>query len=94
MKEKSQPKQSQGVIQMTTKVQKWGNSLAVRIPVGIAEAISIDQGSEVEIIVENQMIILKPKKSIPSLEDLLSKINPENRHEEVDFGELEGNEIL
>lgn len=83
-----------GVFNMTTKVQKWGNSLAVRIPSNIAEKIAIQQGSEIELSVENQVLILKPKKKKPSLDDLLAKVTIENRHTEIDFGYVEGNERL
>ncbi|MEK4715864.1 AbrB/MazE/SpoVT family DNA-binding domain-containing protein [Sporosarcina sp. FSL K6-5500] len=93
MEGNNKPKPNQGVIQMTT-VQKWGNSLAVRIPRGIAEALSIDQGSEIELSVGNQVLTLRPTKKKPVLEDLLSKISPENRHSEIDFGEVEGNELM
>lgn len=79
---------------MKTTVQKWGNSLAVRIPISIAETISIKQGSEIELSVENQVLLLKPTKKKPMLEDLISKISPENRHSEIDFGEVEGNELM
>lgn len=85
--------EEKGVIGVTTKVQKWGNSLAVRIPSVIAEQIAIRQGSEMEMIVENQAIKLIPKKKKPTLEELLAKITPENRHAEIDFG-VEGNELL
>jgi antitoxin MazE len=85
--------EEKGVIGVTTKVQKWGNSLAVRIPSVIAEKIAICQGSEMEMIVENQAIKLIPKKKKPTLEELLAKITPENRHAEIDFG-VEGNELL
>jgi antitoxin MazE len=84
----------QGVIHVTTKVQMWGNSLAVRIPKSIAEAISIDQGSEMELSVVNQVITLKPKKKKPSLDELLALVSPENRHTEIDFGDREGNELI
>lgn len=33
---------------MTTTVQKWGNSLAIRIPAGVAEQFNIQQGSEMD----------------------------------------------
>lgn len=94
VKIKKHPKPNQGVIQVKTTIQKWGNSLAVRIPIGIAETISIKQGSEMELSVENQVLLLKPTKKKPMLEDLLSKISPENRHSEIDFGEVEGNELM
>ncbi|XWN51656.1 AbrB/MazE/SpoVT family DNA-binding domain-containing protein [Anoxybacillus flavithermus] len=85
--------EEKGVICVTTTVQKWGNSLAIRIPSVIAEQIAIRQGSEMEMIVENQAIKLIPKKKKPTLEELLAKITPENRHVEIDFG-VEGNELL
>ncbi|WP_339062350.1 AbrB/MazE/SpoVT family DNA-binding domain-containing protein [Tepidibacillus marianensis] len=78
---------------MTTKVQKWGNSLAVRIPTIIAEQISLEQGMEIEMITENQTIKIIPIKKKPTLEDLLAKITPENRHSEIEFG-VEGNELI
>ncbi|MFS1511057.1 AbrB/MazE/SpoVT family DNA-binding domain-containing protein [Chengkuizengella sp. SCS-71B] len=85
---------NEGVIRVITTVQKWGNSLAVRIPKNIAENISIEQGTEIEMsVTENQNIILKQKKKTPTLEELLAKITPENRHDEIDFG-TEGNELI
>ena len=50
---------------MATTVQKWGNSLAVRIPKDIAERVEIHQGSEMEMrVVENDgAITLVPKKT-------------------------------
>ncbi|WLR51908.1 AbrB/MazE/SpoVT family DNA-binding domain-containing protein [Bacillus tianshenii] len=94
MEEKRLKKLNQGGIQVTTKVQKWGNSLAIRIPSHVAEAISIQQGSEIELTVENDVLVLKPKKKKPQLDELLSKITPENRHKEIDFGKKEGNELI
>ncbi len=85
---------SRGVIVVTTTVQKWGNSLAVRIPSKIAESLLIDQGSEVVMSVENQVLTLKAKKQKPSLDELLSRITVKNRHYEFDFGRTEGNEQL
>lgn len=82
---------------MATTVQKWGNSLAVRIPKDIAELVELQQGSEIEIrVVEGEnMITLVPKKQQKkyTLEELLSQCQSENRHHEIDFG-VEGNEII
>jgi antitoxin MazE len=86
-------RENQGGICMTTLVRKWGNSLAIRIPSHIAEMFSIEQGSEIEMRVENQEIKLVPKKKKPTLEELLAKVTPENRHCEIDFG-VEGNERI
>lgn len=85
-----------GVKTMTveTTVQKWGNSLAVRIPSALAERVAIQQGSEIQIsVVNDREISLIPKKKAPVLEELLAKITPENRHAEIDLG-IEGNELI
>jgi len=97
--EKKDIDQSKEVEKMTvaTTIQKWGNSLAVRIPKDIADRVAIHRGSEMEIqVIENEGIITlvpkKPQKNY-SLEDLLAQCKPENRHVEIDFG-IEGNELL
>lgn len=83
-----------GGLHMSTTVQKWGNSLGIRIPSQIAEKISVRQGSEVELIVgEDYTLIVKPKKKRMTLEELLAQCKPENRHDEVDFG-AEGKELF
>jgi Growth regulator len=79
---------------MSTTVQKWGNSLGIRIPSQIAERIAVSQGSEVDLIVsDDHSLVVIPRKKKPTLEELLAQCKPENRHEELDFGE-EGNELL
>ena len=90
--------QSKGVDYMSTvTAQKWGNSLGIRIPKEAADRIGIDQGSEMElhVIGKENIITLKPKKIRKkyTLEELLSQINPENRHKEIDFG-TEGRELI
>ena len=78
---------------MTSKIRRWGNSLALRIPHAIAELSSLKQDSEVEIqVVDNKLVIEVVKKEKLRLEDLLAKITPANLHEAVDTGEPRGNE--
>lgn len=82
------------IMTVETTVQKWGNSLAIRIPSIIAEKVAISQGSELDLnLNKNLTIELVPKKKKPTLEELVSKITPENRHAEIDFG-IEGNELI
>ncbi|MCY8497776.1 AbrB/MazE/SpoVT family DNA-binding domain-containing protein [Bacillus atrophaeus] len=83
----------EGVVSVTTTVQKWGNSLAVRIPTRIAEAISIEQGTEIELTIGKTGVMLKPTNNKPTLDALLARVTPENQHSEVDFGS-EGNELF
>jgi antitoxin MazE len=83
-----------GGLSMSTTVQKWGNSLGIRIPSQIAEKIAVSQGSEVDLIVsDDHTLIVKPRKKKPTLEELLAQCKPENRHDEIDFG-VEGKELL
>ena len=94
--ERNQHKPNQeGVIRVTTTVQKWGNSLAVRIPKDVAERVSIHQGSVLDLSVDDQIIQLVPKKQQKkySLEELLAQCTPDKAHEEIDFG-IEGNELI
>jgi antitoxin MazE len=64
-------------------VQKWGNSLALRIPKALAEAAGVRQGSEVEVSVEAGRLVAEPVVRIPTLEELLAGMTEENRHGEA-----------
>jgi antitoxin MazE len=77
---------------MEIKVQKWGNSLAVRIPKIYAKEINIDQGSAITINRKDNKLILEPKQKEEKLKALLSKITDENIHDEIETGEGVGNE--
>ncbi|KAB2953109.1 AbrB/MazE/SpoVT family DNA-binding domain-containing protein [Heliorestis acidaminivorans] len=80
----------------TTTVQKWGNSLAVRIPRDVADRIEIKQGTELELTVfDDKELILVPikRRKKYSLEELVSKITPENRHNYID-SDREGRELI
>lgn len=79
---------------MKVQVQKWGNSLALRIPKSFAVETSIENGSTVEVTLEKGAIVMKPAREDINLEDLLSGITSENIHAETDFGEPEGKELL
>ena len=76
---------------MTVALKKWGNSLALRIPKDIVNTLDIDNNSLMELDVSNGTLILKPKKN-NLLETLVSQINSENLHKEVDTGRSVGNE--
>jgi antitoxin MazE len=79
---------------MHAKVQKWGNSLALRIPKAIAVDAQLEKDSMVDISVVEGQIIVKPLvKPEWTLEELLSGINEQNIHNEVDTSLATGNEI-
>ncbi len=76
-----------------TKVQKWGNSLAVRIPRAFAEELGLENGAAVEMRLDQGQLIVKaatPRRW--ELEDLLAQVTPENIHQEIDSGEPVGRE--
>lgn len=78
---------------MITTVQKWGNSLGVRIPRPVAKDIQLHEGSRVEILEEdNRLVIIPVARPSFSLEDMLKKINKANIHGEVDSGPAMGKE--
>jgi antitoxin MazE len=79
---------------MLTKVQKWGNSLALRIPKAFAIDAHLQNDSLVEISLVKGKIIVTPVAT-PSwkLDELLSGITQENLHTEVDSGFTVRNEV-
>ena len=79
---------------MLTKVQKWGNSLALRIPKAFALDAQLVNDSFVEMsIVEGQIIITPVVAPSWTLDELLAGINKNNLHHEVDTGFPIGNEV-
>ena len=75
---------------MEAKIQKWGNSLGIRIPMNIIRNLSLENGATVDIEEDRDKIIIKPKQN---LDDLLSCITEDNIHNESDFGNPVGNEL-
>lgn len=71
-------------------VQKWGNSLGIRIPKAIAKKVGLEEGTEIDFDIEDDKIIIK-RKSI-TLNELLLKITPDNIHNEVSTGDAQGRE--
>ncbi|MGA2152403.1 MAG: AbrB/MazE/SpoVT family DNA-binding domain-containing protein [Geobacteraceae bacterium] len=81
-------------MQMLAKAQKWGNSLAVRLPKNLAEECGIDADSPVEIVREDNLIIIKPVRMKGfSLDSLLAGVTKDNIHSEVSTGIPAGKEI-
>ena len=80
---------------MQTKVQKWGNSLGVRIPRGLAEEVGLGAGTEVSLTAKDGELVLRP--AVPNrlrLADLLAGVTPENIHTSVDTGAAVGAEAF
>jgi antitoxin MazE len=79
---------------MLTKVQKWGNSLALRIPKTFALDAQIENDSVVEVSFVDGQIVIKPIVTPKwTLDELLAGVNTDNIHHETDTGLAVGNEV-
>jgi antitoxin MazE len=78
---------------MKTRVQKWGNSLAVRIPTHIIREIGLAYNVNVEMKVEEGKLIIQRSDAAPTLDQLLAGITKKNLHSAVDTGDAVGNEV-
>ncbi|HKD02699.1 MAG TPA: AbrB/MazE/SpoVT family DNA-binding domain-containing protein [Terriglobales bacterium] len=67
-------------------VVKWGNSLAVRIPKAVAEDAGLREGDALTIEAGLGQIELLRTERIPTLKDLVARITPENRYDEMPSG--------
>lgn len=75
---------------MQTHIQKWGNSLGLRIPMQVAKQLKLHQGSPVIIEIEKGKIVIQSPKY--SLDMMLKEITPKNRHHQILEDEPQGNE--
>lgn len=71
-------------------IQKWGNSLGIRIPAVWAKENDISNGSEVDLLFEDGKLVIVPKKK--SLEEMMKLVTAENLHSEVQASGPVGNE--
>ena len=78
---------------MQTKVRKWGNSLGLRIPRSFAAKAQVEEGSTVDLSVENGRLVVRALRAKKyTLPDLLPEVNARNVHGEVATGEPRGRE--
>jgi len=79
---------------MKTRVQKWGNSLAVRIPKSFAAEVGLAEGSAVDLSARDGRLVIQIEAVEPlRLEDLLRGITDENLHGEWQTGPAVGKEV-
>jgi antitoxin MazE len=79
---------------MITKVQKWGNSLAVRIPRSVAQDTHLSSGNSVDVAVQDGQIVIAPaRRPRFRLDELLKGVTMQNRHLESDSGMAVGREV-
>ena len=75
---------------MRVEIQKWGNSAAVRVPAPALKDAGMKVGQRLDLRVEGDRLIIEP--AAESLDELLAKMTPENRHGLVLEGPAKGAE--
>ena len=78
---------------MNARVQKWGNSLALRIPRPFAAEVGLAENTEVELSLDEGRLVIRPVRRVKyDLAELLAGVTPKNRHAEADWGAPVGKE--
>lgn len=81
--------------EMKATIQKWGNSLALRLPKSLADETQIREGSKVELVRTPDGVLVKARrKPRYRLTDLLADVTPDNLHPETGWGPSVGREVL
>jgi antitoxin MazE len=78
---------------MKTSVARWGNSLALRIPRGVAVKARLAEGDEVELAAKADGFFVRRSAPSYALGDLLAAVRPTNRHAEAPTGPARGGEV-
>ena len=72
---------------MKTNAQKWGNSLAIRVPKAVPTQVGIKAQDELDIEVHDGNVVLKPHlRRVYWHDDLVKRITKKNMHTEFDSG--------
>jgi len=74
-------------------IGKWGNSIGIRLPKHISEALHLRPKDKVSCEIENGKLILEPVRLIRkyALEELLAAV--EEPSKEISWGKPEGEEV-
>jgi antitoxin MazE len=75
---------------MEARIQKWGNSLALRIPKAFAEETGLREDVAVELTIRDGVLCVAPRLT---LESLMRDVTDQNIHREVGTGDPVGNEV-
>jgi antitoxin MazE len=78
---------------MQARIQKWGNSLALRIPKSFAAETHLEQDALVDLALEDGRLVVTPVRSGSTLAQLLERVTEENRHGEQEMGPAVGREV-
>jgi antitoxin MazE len=84
---------------MKARIQRWGNSLALRIPKPLAEMSELKEDSEVDLSVSKRRLVVVASKRTAAgrrrynLTTMIRQLTPENSHKDIEFGPAVGKEI-
>lgn len=80
---------------MDAVISKWGNSLAIRLPMALVNEVRFKSEQKVSISAKNGRIVIEPVQKVEyTLDDLVAKMTTKNAHGEVSFGSPMGKETL
>ena len=77
---------------MEVQFAKWGNSLALRVPRKVAEALQIAPGSVADLVLKRDKLVITPRTHTYRLDELVAGITRDNLHGEVQTGVAMGAE--
>lgn len=78
---------------MISRIGKWGNSLAVRLPKAFANEMNLVENSPIHVMLKDGALIIVPDRETKwKLEDLLAGVTQENIHSEWETGRPAGKE--
>jgi antitoxin MazE len=76
-----------------TSVQRWGNSLAIRIPKAFALQAELSEDAPVDLVIEGDTLVVRPVRKEWTLDELLRGVTDANLHRETDWGDVIGKEV-
>lgn len=78
---------------METRIGKWGNSLAVRIPQSVASQVGLSLNAAVELTPRGEKLVISVlERPVAELDALLARVTDDNLHGEVETGPSVGGE--
>jgi len=77
---------------MRSRIEKWGNSLAVRIPRALALDAGLFEDTAVDLILREGSVVVRPVRTRSRLATLLRKVTAENLQAEMETGVPTGRE--
>jgi antitoxin MazE len=79
---------------MSLTLHRWGNSVGLRLPKPLLEQLGLKEGSEVDVKVENNRLVIEPaRRRRYTMAELLEGFTPDDRSSEVDWGPPVGKEV-